>query len=209
MGADPDYTFVVDNVPEGCPIDIVNHSLMGNPIFDAFEYVAQEPSDEKEFVQFLYWVPAVPYSDTWPSRVYPMGVPAEGCLCRYQSLPKSAQLIYTSVNKSFYGSSLWGEKKGCSAKDSGYAENKMSSPGLNPFLADDAIDFNDFLLAEEHAGLALGTEPLVDSCSATPPPLPPHIPPLVGKVAVKEFCAAQFPVPPPCPAWVKEGNKRK
>ncbi|OCT99146.1 hypothetical protein XELAEV_18004937mg [Xenopus laevis] len=224
MGADPDYTFVVDNVPEGCPIDIVNHSLMGNPVFDAFEYVAQEPSDEKEFVRFLYWVLAVPYSDTWPSRVYPMGVPAEGCLCRYQSLPKSAQLICsppasmlnqtpvyedTSVNESFYGSSLWGEKKGCSAKDSGYAENKMSCPGLNPFLADDAIDFNDFLLAEEHAGLALGTEPLVDSCPVTPPPLPPPIPPLVGKVAVKEFCAAQFPVPPPCPAWVKKGNARK
>ncbi|OCT79172.1 hypothetical protein XELAEV_18030272mg [Xenopus laevis] len=68
IGADPDYRFVVDNVPKGCPIDIVNHSLMGNPIFNAFEYVAQEPSDEKGFVRFLYWVPAVPHSDTWPSK---------------------------------------------------------------------------------------------------------------------------------------------
>ncbi|OCT59740.1 hypothetical protein XELAEV_18000606mg [Xenopus laevis] len=93
MGADPDYTFVVVNVPEGCPIDVVNHSLRGNPIFNAFEYVAQEPSDEKGFVRVLYWVPAVPSSDTWPSKVYPMGVSAEGCPCRYQSLPKSAQPI--------------------------------------------------------------------------------------------------------------------
>ncbi|OCT97311.1 hypothetical protein XELAEV_18009538mg, partial [Xenopus laevis] len=219
MGADPDYTFVVDNVPEGCPIDIVNHSLMGNPIFDAFEYVAQEPSDEKGFVRFLYWVPAVPNSDTWPSRVYPMGVSEEGCPCRYQSLPKSAQLICsppksgtpvcedTMVDESYYGSSLWGEKKGCSTKDSGYAEFKMSTPGLNPFLAANAKDFNDFLL--EHVGLALGTEPLVDSCPATPPLSPPSIPPRVGKVAVKEFCAAQLPAPTPCPAWVKKGNARK
>ncbi|OCT87286.1 hypothetical protein XELAEV_18020984mg [Xenopus laevis] len=225
MGADPDYTFVVDNVPEGCPIDIVNHSLMGNPIFDAFEYVAQEPSDERGFVRVLYWVPAVPHSDTWPSKVYPMGVSAEGCPCRYQSLPKSAQLICspptsllnqtpvyedTSVNESYYGSSLWGEKRGCSTKDSGCAEIEMSTPGLNPFLADEAIDFNDFLLAKEHVSLALDIEPLVDSCPATPPPSPPPspppIPPRVGKVAVKEFCVAQPPVPTPYPAWVKKGK---
>ncbi|OCT69428.1 hypothetical protein XELAEV_18040738mg [Xenopus laevis] len=205
MGADPDYTFVVDNVPEGSPIDIVNHSLMGNPIFDAFEYVAQEPADEKGFVRFLYWVPAVPHHDTWPSKVYPMGVSEEGCPCRYQSLPKSAQLICsspvlmlnqtpvyesTSGNESFYGSSLWGEKKGCSTKDSGYAENKVSTPGLNPFLVNDVIDFSDFLLAEERSGLALGTEPLVDNCPVTPPPSPPPIPPHVGKIAVKKFCAS-------------------
>ncbi|OCU02815.1 hypothetical protein XELAEV_18008585mg [Xenopus laevis] len=183
MGADPEYTFVVNNVPEGCPIDIVNHSLMGNPIFDAFEYVAQEPSDEKGFVLFLYWVPAVPHSDTWPSRVYPMGVSAEGCPCRYQSLPKSSQLI------------SYGERKRATApKDSGCAEIKVSTPGINPFLADDAIDFSDFLLAEEPVCLALGTEPLVDSCPTTPPPSPPPIPPHVGKV-VKEFCAVQLPPP--------------
>ncbi|OCT82107.1 hypothetical protein XELAEV_18024615mg, partial [Xenopus laevis] len=209
MGADPDYTFVVDNVPEGCPIDIVNHSIRGNPIFNAFEYVAQEPSDEKGFVRFLYWVPAVP---------------SKRCPCRYQSLPKSAQLICSPpisllnltsecedpmIDESYYSSSLWEEKKGCSIKDSGYAEIKMSTPGLNSFLAADAIDFNDFLLAEEPVCLALGTEPLVDSCPATPPPSPPPIPPHVGKVAVKEFCVAQPPVPMPYPAWVKKGNARK
>ncbi|OCT95577.1 hypothetical protein XELAEV_18013265mg [Xenopus laevis] len=213
MGADPDYTFVVDNVPEGCPIDVVNHSLRGNPIFNAFEYVAQEPSDEKGFVRVLYWVPGVPSSDTWPSKVYPMGVSAEGCPCRYQSLPKSAQLMCSPpplsllnltsecedpmIDESYYSSSLWEEKKGCSIKDSEYAEIKMSTPGLNPFLAADAIDFNDFMLAEEPVCLALGTEPLVDSCPATPPPSPPPIPPRVGKVAVKEFCVAQPPVPTP------------
>ncbi|OCT86338.1 hypothetical protein XELAEV_18020031mg [Xenopus laevis] len=213
MGADPDYTFVVDNVPEGCPIDIVNHSLRGNPIFNAFEYVVQEPSDEKGFVRFLYWVPAVPSSDTWPSKVYPMGVSAEGCPCRYQSLPKFAQLICSPPPISLLSltsdSSLWEEKKGCGIKDSGYAEIKMSTPGLNPFLAADAIDFNDFLLAEKPVCLALGTEPLVDSCPATPPPSPPPIPPRVGKVAVKEFCVAQPPVPMPYPGWVKKGKARK
>ncbi|OCT80099.1 hypothetical protein XELAEV_18026904mg, partial [Xenopus laevis] len=212
MGADPDYTFVVDNVPEGCPVDIVNHSL-------------REPSDEKGFVRFLYWVPAVPSSDTWPSKVYPMGVSAEGCPCRYQSLPKSAQLICSPppisllsltsecedplIDESYYSSSLWEEKKGCGIKDSGYAEIKVSTPWLNPFLAADAIDFNDFLLAEEPGCLALGTEPLVDSCPMTPPPSPPPIPPRVGKVAVKEFCVAQSPVPTPYPAWVKKRSTRK
>ncbi|OCT82185.1 hypothetical protein XELAEV_18024699mg, partial [Xenopus laevis] len=225
MGADPDNTFVVDNVPEGCPIEVVNHSLRDNPIFNAFEYVAQEPSDEKGFVRVLYWVPAEPSSDTWPSKVYPMGVSAEGCPCRYQSLPKSAQPISSPpplsllnltsecedpmIDESYYCSSLWEEKKGCSIKDSEYAEIKMSTPGLNPFLAADAIDFNDFMLAEESVCLALGTEPLVDSCPMTPPPSPPPIPPRVGKVAVKEFCVAQPPVPTPCPAWVKKGNTRK
>ncbi|OCT65672.1 hypothetical protein XELAEV_18041908mg [Xenopus laevis] len=210
MGADPDYTFVVDNVPEGCPIDIVNHSLMGNPIFNDFEYVAQEPSDERGFGRFLYWVPAVPHSDTWPSKVYPMGVSAERCPCWYQSLPKSAQLICSPptsllnltsvcedpmVDESYYSSSLWEEKKGCSIKDSGYAEIK--------------ILFNDFLQAEEHVCLALGTEPLVDSCPATPPPSPPPIPPCVGKVAVKEFCVVQPPMPTPYPAWVKKRSAQK
>ncbi|OCT87105.1 hypothetical protein XELAEV_18020800mg, partial [Xenopus laevis] len=209
MGADPDYTFVVDNVPEGCPIDVVNHSLRGNPIFNAFEYVAQEPSDET-FCSGL---------------VYPMGVSAKGCPCQYQSLPKSAQLMCSPpplsllnltsecedpmIDESYYSSSLWEEKKGCSIKDSEYAEIKMSTPGLNPFLAADAIDFNDFMLSEEPVCWALGTEPLVDSCPATPPPSPPPIPPGVGKVAVKEFCVVQPPVPTPCPAWVKKGNARK
>ncbi|OCT78322.1 hypothetical protein XELAEV_18029430mg, partial [Xenopus laevis] len=206
MGADPDYTFVLDNVPEGCPIDVVNHSLRGNPIFNAFEYVAQEPSDEKGFVRVLYWVPAVPSSDTWPSKVYPMGVSAEGCPCWYQSLPKFAQLMCSPpplsllnltsecedpmIDESYYSSSLWEEKKGCSIKDSEYAEIKMSTPGLNPFLAADAIDFNDFMLAEEPVCLALEKR-------------------TIGKVAVKEFCVAQPPVPTPYPAWVMKENAQK
>ncbi|OCT76292.1 hypothetical protein XELAEV_18031491mg [Xenopus laevis] len=195
MGADPDYTFVVDNVPEGCPIDVVNHSLRSNPIFNAFEYVAQEPSDEKGFIRVLYWVPAEPSSDTWPSKVYPMGVSAEGCPCRYQSLPKSAQpmsspsplslLNFTSecedpmIDESYYSSSLWEENKGCSIKDSEYAEIKM----------------NLFVWPWEQ-----------NHCPTTPPPSPPPIPPRVGKVAVKEFCVAQPPERTPYPAWVKKGN---
>ncbi|OCU01878.1 hypothetical protein XELAEV_18007657mg [Xenopus laevis] len=33
---------------------------------------------------FLYWLPDEPYKETWPSRVYPIGAPAEGCPCVYQ-----------------------------------------------------------------------------------------------------------------------------
>ncbi|OCT77883.1 hypothetical protein XELAEV_18028981mg [Xenopus laevis] len=39
---------------------------------------------EKGKVRFLYWVPDEPYKETWPSRVYPIGAPAEGCPCVYQ-----------------------------------------------------------------------------------------------------------------------------
>ncbi|OCT76315.1 hypothetical protein XELAEV_18031523mg [Xenopus laevis] len=34
--------------------------------------------------EFLYWVPDEPYQETLPSRVYPIGAPAEGCPCVYQ-----------------------------------------------------------------------------------------------------------------------------
>ncbi|OCT94575.1 hypothetical protein XELAEV_18012250mg, partial [Xenopus laevis] len=202
MGADPDYTFVVDNVPEGCPIEVVNHSLRDNPIFNAFEYVAQQPSDEKGFVRVLYWVPANLAS--LPKSAQPMS-----SLPPLSLLNLTSECEYPMIDESYYSSSLWEENKGCSIKDSEYAEIKMSTPGLNPFLAADAIDFNDFMLAEEPVCLALGTEPLVDSCLTTPPPSPPPIPPRVGKVAVKEFCVAQPPEPTPYPAWVKKGNARK
>ncbi|OCT95096.1 hypothetical protein XELAEV_180127791mg, partial [Xenopus laevis] len=55
---EPCQAVVVDGIPECCPPD--------------------------RKVRFLYWVPDEPYKETWPSRVYPIGAPAEGCPCVYQ-----------------------------------------------------------------------------------------------------------------------------
>ncbi|OCT91730.1 hypothetical protein XELAEV_18014794mg [Xenopus laevis] len=76
---EPCQTVVVDGIPERCPPDSVHHALIDNPFFDGLEYVTQGPSMEKGKVRFLYWVPDEPYKETWPSRVYPIGAPAEGC----------------------------------------------------------------------------------------------------------------------------------
>ncbi|OCT76252.1 hypothetical protein XELAEV_18031445mg [Xenopus laevis] len=81
---EPCQAVVVDGIPERCPPDSVHHALMDNPLFDGLEYVTQGPSMEKGKVRFLYWVPDEPYKETWPSRVYPIGAPAEGCPCVYQ-----------------------------------------------------------------------------------------------------------------------------
>ncbi|VEL21095.1 unnamed protein product, partial [Protopolystoma xenopodis] len=81
---EPCQAVVVDGIPECCPPDSVHHALMDNPLFDGLEYVTKGPSMEKGKVRFLYWVPDEPYQETWPSRVYPIGAPAEGCPCVYQ-----------------------------------------------------------------------------------------------------------------------------
>ncbi|OCT87579.1 hypothetical protein XELAEV_18021276mg [Xenopus laevis] len=81
---EPCQAVVVDGILECCPPDSVHHALMDNPLFDGLEYVTQGPSMEKGKVRFLYWVPDEPYQETWPSRVYPIGAPAEGCPYVYQ-----------------------------------------------------------------------------------------------------------------------------
>ncbi|OCT57440.1 hypothetical protein XELAEV_18003514mg [Xenopus laevis] len=81
---EPCQAVVVDGIPQRCPPDSVHHALMDNPLFDGLEYVTQGPSMEKGKVRFLYWVPNEPYKEISPSRVYPIGAPAEGCPCVYQ-----------------------------------------------------------------------------------------------------------------------------
>ncbi|OCT65979.1 hypothetical protein XELAEV_18042233mg [Xenopus laevis] len=72
-------------MPTILPKEMEGHFISVIPGFITSDAVyAWAIKEEKGKVRFLYWVPDEPYKETWPSRVYPIGDPAEGCPCVYQ-----------------------------------------------------------------------------------------------------------------------------